>query len=84
MTADEALADRHAAMTRAQRLKRVFKIDIETCETCGGKMKVIASIEDPVVIKRILAHLDDRQGAGQHLELPPWAPPQLMLPGLLE
>ena len=39
-------------MTWAQRLKRVFKMDIEICETCGGKMKVIASIEDPAVIKR--------------------------------
>ena len=38
-------------MTWAQRLKRVFKSDIETCETCGGTMKVIASIEDPTVIK---------------------------------
>ncbi|MDA9982390.1 hypothetical protein N9H39_06560 [Gammaproteobacteria bacterium] len=28
----------------------VFKIDIETCEQCGGAVKVIASIEDPVVI----------------------------------
>ena len=36
----------------AQRLKRVFKIDIETCETGGGTRKVIASIEDPAVIKR--------------------------------
>jgi len=53
-------------MTWAQRVKRVFKIDIETCETCGGKMKLIASIEDPAVIKRILAHLDNRQSAGQH------------------
>ena len=71
-------------MTRAQRLKRVFKIDIETCGTCGGRMKVIAGIEDPAVIKRILAHLDNRQGVGQHVEHPPWAPLQLMLPGLLE
>ena len=47
-------------------------------------MKVIASIEDPAVIKRILAHLDNRQGVGQHVEHPPWAPLQLMLPGLLE
>ena len=30
----------------------MFKIDIEICETCGGTMKVIASIEDPAVIKR--------------------------------
>ena len=40
------------------RLKRVFDIDIETCNDCGGDIKIIASIEDPVVIRRILAHLD--------------------------
>ena len=54
-----------------QRLKRVFKIEIETCEACGGKVKVIACIEDPAVIKRILAHLDNRPGAGQHPAHPP-------------
>jgi hypothetical protein len=27
----------------AQRLKRVFGIEIETCEHCGGKVKVIES-----------------------------------------
>ena len=37
-------AERHRAMTWAQRLKRVFGIEIETCEQCGGKVKVIASI----------------------------------------
>jgi len=42
-------------MTWAQRLKRVFDIDIETCPACGGAVKVIACIEDPVVIKRIPA-----------------------------
>jgi len=30
-------------MAWAQGLKRVFKIEIETCETCGGHMKVIAT-----------------------------------------
>ena len=39
VSAAERPADGHAAMTWAQRLKRVFKIDIETCETCGGKCK---------------------------------------------
>ncbi len=29
-----------AAMTWAQRLKRVFDIDIETCSECGGAVKV--------------------------------------------
>ena len=29
-----------------QRLKRVFAIDIETCPECGGKLRVIACIDD--------------------------------------
>ena len=45
-------------MTWAQPLKRVFNIDITTCPTCGGAMKVIACIEDPIVIRKILDHLD--------------------------
>ena len=71
-------------MTWAQRLKRVFKIDIETCETCGGEMQVIAAIEAPAVLKRMLAPLDNRQGAGQHPEHPPRAAPQRVLPGVME
>ena len=47
-------------MTWAQRLKRVFRIDIESCEHCGGAVKIIASIEDPVVIDKILSHLNGR------------------------
>ena len=31
----------------AQRLKRVFAIDIETCPDCRGKLRVIASVEEP-------------------------------------
>jgi hypothetical protein len=49
--------ERHAAMRWAQRLKRVFSIDIETCAGCGGTMRIIACIEDPAVIEAILAHL---------------------------
>jgi ribosomal protein S27E len=45
------------SMTWAQRLKRVFGIEIATCEKCGGKVKIIACIEDPEVIERILKHL---------------------------
>ena len=45
-------------MSWAQRLKRVFNIDIEVCDICGKKVKVIACIEDPAVIKKILAHLN--------------------------
>ena len=49
-------------MTGAQRLKRVFAIDIDTCRRCGGTLRAIASIEEPQVIEPILDHLArDRQ-----------------------
>ena len=53
-------AERRASMTWAQRLKRVFHIDIETCRECAGALRIIACIEDPVVIKKILAHLNNK------------------------
>ncbi len=57
---DQSPAERHASMTWAQRLKRVFNIDIETCRECGGAVNVIACIEDPVVIEKILTHLHEK------------------------
>ena len=39
-------------MSWAQRLRRVFKIDIETCDVCDGTVRVVASIEDMLVIVR--------------------------------
>ncbi len=50
----EAVQLRSAA---ASLLARVFNIDVETCSKCGGKMKIIAAIEDPRVIKKILEHM---------------------------
>ena len=72
-------------MTWAQRLKRVFKIELLTCEPCGGAVKVIASIEDPAVIKQILAHLD-RRAQPTTPAFKPFARalPPLALPGLKE
>ena len=52
-----------APMTWMQRLKRVFAIDIETCPKCGGKLRVIACIEDPDVIATILEHIRPRDEA---------------------
>jgi len=54
-------AERHVAMSWAQRLKRVFNIDVEVCGHCGGSVKVIACIEDQDVINRILAHLREKE-----------------------
>jgi hypothetical protein len=45
-------------MSWAKRLKRVFGIDIEGRVRCGRKLKIIARIEAPEVIARILAHLE--------------------------
>ena len=44
-------------MRWAQLLKRVFNIDIEQCPHCGGQLKLIAAIEQPAAIARILTHL---------------------------
>ena len=48
--------------TWMQALKRVFHIDLECCQHCGkhGEVKVIASIEDPRTIEKILLHLKKR------------------------
>lgn len=62
--------ERRAAMAWAQRLKRVFNIDIETCSACGGAIRVIACIEDPAVIKKILEHLEEKEGQQSALRLP--------------
>ena len=51
-------AERRTAMTWAQRLKRIFGIDIGICAACGGAVRIIACIEDAEVIEKILAHLD--------------------------
>jgi hypothetical protein len=50
------------ALNWARRLKRVFGIEIEQCVRCGGWLQVIASIEEPELIERTLAHRRERGG----------------------
>lgn len=77
---DRTPTERHTAMTWALRLKRVFSIDIESCEKCQGPVKIIACIEDPVVIRQILEHLQKKESIDSRAQLPPGrAPPQLGL-----
>ncbi len=61
-------------MSWAQRLKRVFNIDIDSdikvCDRCGGSVKVVACIEDQDVIDRILAHLRETDQARNQPALP--------------
>jgi hypothetical protein len=35
----------------------VFAIEIDSCTRCEGRLRVIASIEEPQVMARILAHI---------------------------
>jgi hypothetical protein len=38
-------------------MRRAFDLDVLRCPRCAGRMQLIATIEDPAVIQRILAHL---------------------------
>ena len=57
----------------------VFHLDIETCSHCGGAVKIIACIEDSMVIAKILDHLKAKASA----DILKWpesrAPPQAVL-----
>jgi ribosomal protein S27E len=46
-----------APLTWAQRLRRVFGIEITMCPHCGGRLRVIADVTDPEVMERILEHV---------------------------
>ena len=46
----------------ARRLRRVFGIDIESCAACGGRLRLLACIEDRRTIDTILAHLARKTG----------------------
>ena len=61
-----------APLTWAQRLKRVFDIDITLCPLCGGQLRVIADITDPDLIRKILDHVQKRA--------PPRLPPRRAQP----
>ncbi|MCP5346666.1 MAG: hypothetical protein H7A04_07380 [Pseudomonadales bacterium] len=77
---DKSPAERNTAMTWAQRLKRVFRIDIETCEKCQGPVRIIACIEDQELIRRILEHLKNKEPDESQVQSPPGrAPPQIGL-----
>jgi hypothetical protein len=36
---------------------RAFGIDVLACPQCGGRLRLIATLHDPAVIRKILAHL---------------------------
>jgi uncharacterized protein YbaR (Trm112 family) len=38
-------------------MRRVFDLDVLACPRCGGRLRVIATIQDPLAVQAILAHL---------------------------
>ncbi len=65
---ETASASTRARLSWAQLLKRVFAFDMASCLQCGGPVTHIATIEEPTVIIKILAHL------GLPTKAPPLAP----------
>ena len=64
----EPLEERRRSYTWAELMARAFLIDVLDCPRCHGRMRVISTIEDPKVIRRILEHL------GLPTEIPSPAP----------
>ena len=44
------------AWSWAALMHRAFGIDVLTCVHCGGRLRLIATLHDPAVIRKILAH----------------------------
>ena len=71
--ADDEREDARAGRTRpkyrawADLMRRAFEADVFACPRCGGRMVVLATIEDPAVIERILTHLGFSTEAGEAL-----------------
>ena len=64
-------ASPRARMSWAQLLKRIFAIDLTTCLQYGGPLIILAAIEAPSRIIKILAHL------GLPTRVPPRTPARL-------
>ena len=58
----------------------MFEIDVLACPECGGRLRLLATIEDPAVVRKILSHL------GIAIECPRPAParPPPEVTGLLD
>jgi hypothetical protein len=53
-----------------------FDVDVLTCPRCGGRLRVIATVQDPRAVQAILAYLA-RSGAPAPPGPAPPAPPAI-------
>jgi len=45
------------AWSWAALMHRAFALDVLACPNCGGRLRLIATLHDPAVIRKLLAHL---------------------------
>jgi len=65
-------ADANDEPTTADLMRRAFDIDVLACRRCGGRLRLIATVEDPDAIRAILvAGTRSRELADR---APPFAP----------
>lgn len=64
----------------ADLLRRVFALDILACPDCGGRLRLLATIEDRATVEKILTHL----GLPVELPQPSAARTPAWLPGVRE
>ena len=65
---DKAAAPKRYRLKWAALLARVFRIDVEKCPKCSGKMKIVAALTDPASIRQYL------KGTGNEADIPELAP----------
>jgi len=51
----------HRRRSWARLLRRIYEVDPLECPRCGGELKIVSVITDPVVIDEILAHRRERK-----------------------
>ena len=56
----------------ARLIQKIYEVDPLTCPKCQGRMRVIAFIEDDIVIRKILVHLGLWETRSHD---PPWPDP---------
>ena len=44
----------------AERLRLVFRVEVEVCPRCGGEARIVGFVTESAAVRRILAHLERR------------------------
>jgi len=56
---------------RAPQRRRAFAIDVLACPHCGGRLRLIGTLRDPAVIRKILEHVGIAHSGPSHGPAPP-------------